>query len=84
VFILYKFSCVYVNFFYGTWCLCCCFYVLGLNSCVVIGEFFFKFGYGVTIGVNSLLCDCMLHDNDGGMHQHRSTWLGKQPKSDWD
>jgi len=57
---------------------------LGLDSGVVIGEFFLKFGYGVTIGVNYLLCDCMLHDNDGGMPQHRSTRLGKRPKSDWD
>jgi hypothetical protein len=47
------------------------FLFLRLDSSFVIGEFFLKFGCGVTIGMSSLLLDCMLRDNDGSMHQHR-------------
>ncbi len=37
----YKFFYVYI-IFNDIWCLCCCFYVLGLNFCIVIGQFFFN------------------------------------------
>jgi hypothetical protein len=35
---LSKFLCVYVAF-HDTLCLCCCFYVLSLDSCIVASEF---------------------------------------------
>jgi len=44
-----KFLCVYATF-HGTWCSCFCFYVLGLDSCIVVSEFFLiaKEGFEIT------------------------------------
>ncbi len=64
VFMLSKFLCVYVAF-HDTWCLCCCFYVLSLDSCIVASEFILVMVYQLVFLLLSL-CDRMFGDNNGG------------------
>jgi hypothetical protein len=72
VFMFSKFLCVYVTF-HGTWCLCCCFYVLNLDSCIVASEFilgwiwctnWYFFGYVIACLVTTMVVgvDIGTHD----------------------
>jgi hypothetical protein len=50
---------------HGTWCLCCYFYVLSLDSCIVASEFILV-GIWCTNWWFFVSCDYMFGDNNGG------------------